>query len=1186
MLKLYQNIGWGKFFFLPLLLFAFKSNALSAQDSSNISLDAHNISVERALILIERQTGYTFFYGKSVLDGETLVNISVKGETINEVLSKIFKSKRVTWRFNGKSIIITPKTQPLRNVVSWDSVPRINISGMVIDKNGIPLPGSSIYIKGESGGQIADQNGRFSINSVPRNAVLIVTSIGFESKQIKVSGQSFLSLQMDSLIRNINAVEVVSTGYQSIPKERITGSFVQLDSKILNRTPSTNILDRIAYVTNGLRFDPVGAGNTKYIIRGFSTINSNRQPLIVIDGFPYEEYPSGLEMVQRLNPNDVESITVLKDAAAASIWGARSGNGVIVVTTKKGQYNLKTEINLTANFTVTDKPDVYSLGLMGAKDMIEYERMQFQSGNFDIYDDLFTSVGYYPILPQAVEIMLAGRRGELSSAQVESKLEKLSQGNLAKDVSKNMLQSSMRHQYNLSIRGGSAKSNYYTSIGYDRDRMEQISSSSERFTVRTTNSNKLTNYLETTYFIDFSHSTSKRPLQTYDQFVPVSGYANQVSPYSSIISASGDHVAIPSPIDGLRSVYIDTISMAGLLDWHYYPLDEMRNARISNVNDNVRVGGNLKFRLIDGLNLQLSGQYNKSWATDELFQNRNSFFVRNQVNKFATIDPVSGALVYPFPKGALVSNLFQRLTGWNARSQIVYAKSFGDSDFNGIAGIEASEGRTEDNRSVLLGFNSETLTSIQVNFNTIYPVRPTGSGILSAYNPTGKSVMTKRFFSYYANASYSYLSKYVLTGSIRLDAANLFGVNVNNRRVPLWSTGFSWNIAGESFMQKVKFVNQLKARLTYGLNGNLNATVSSKPTIGYVAGSSNVYIRTPYAVLVNPSNPDLTWEKVRTINVGFDYSILRNRIFGTIEYYNKKGIDLIGPIFTEPTRGILYYNGNYATLRTKGMDIQVGGKILESRNNLNWTAILNFSSNSDKVLEYDDINPNISELSSNYLMPGSTIVGTSLNKFYAYKWGGLSAVDGSPQGILSDTTAPYGLVISDNNTKVSDLVNYGMAVPKYFGNFLNQISWKDISLSFNIRYSLAYFFRRRSISYGDAMMYWNGHADFANRWRKPGDEKVTNVPSAIVSNDEARETFYRQSSALVEKGDNIRMQDIALEYNFENLKMFGKDRTPIVVKAMVSNVGIIWRANRLGIDPENQVLPMRRSYTVSVGAKF
>ncbi|WP_126248128.1 SusC/RagA family TonB-linked outer membrane protein [Chitinophaga rhizosphaerae] len=1185
MIKLYQVKSWGKFLLLPLLFITIESRGLSAQDSSNVSIDANNISIEKVLIMIERQTGYTFFYGKPVLDGESLVNLSVRGATISEVLAKLFKTKKVVWRFSGKSIIIAPELKLSHNDVNIDTVPKVDISGIVQDRKGIPLPGSTIYIKGSGKGNVSDKAGNFFISGVPKNSVLLISSIGFDTKQIRVGNQTYIKVELDSIVRNINAIEVVSTGYQTIPRERITGSFVQLDNKLLGRTPSTNILDRISYVTNGLRYDPVGAGSTKYVIRGYSTINSNRMPLVVIDGFPYEEYPSGLEMVERLNPNDVESITVLKDAAAASIWGARSGNGVIVVTTKKGQYNLKTEFNVSANFTVTEKPRINSLNMMSGKDVIEFEKMQFQAGNYDIYDDLFTGVGYFPILPQAVETMLAGRRGELSAAQVESALGKLGQQNINDDVSKYFLQNSLRHQYNLSIRGGSAKASYYTSVGYDRDRTDQIGASSERFTVRSSSSNKLTQFLEAAYFIDYSHTAGKKPNLTYDQLVPLSGYVSQVSPYSALASTNGTPLAIPSPVEGLRSVYIDTVSNIGLMDWHFKPLNELRESKNSTTIDNVRLGGNLKFKVLKGLSVELSGQYNRSWATNNYYYSPNSYLVRNEVNKYADIDPMSGSLVYPFPKGSYISNLFQRLTGWNARGQVVYGKNWSNSDLNVLAGLEASEGRTEDSRSSMIGFNDETLTSVQVNYNTIYPVRPSGSGILSSYNPVGTSVMNRRFFSYYANGSYTYLSKYLLSASIRLDAANLFGVNVNNRRVPLWSTGLGWVISSESFMQSARFIDQLKIRATYGVNGNLNTTVSSKPTIGYVAASGNIYIRTPYAMLLNPSNPDLTWERVRTINLGLDYSFFKNRLYGFFEVYNKKGIDLIGPIFTEATRGVPSYYGNYATLRTKGIDVQVGGRIINNRD-LNWTSTINFSSNMDKVLDYDDITPNLSEISSVYLQSGSTIIGTSLNKLYAYKWGGLSAADGSPQGILSDTISSYNLVVADNNTKVSELINYGTAVPKYFGNILNQVSWKYLTLSFNIRYSLGYYFRRRSINYSELITFWNGHSDFTNRWKKPGDERSTNIPSAVVADDPARENFYRNSSILVQKGDHFRIQDVALEYTLDKWTLFGARKEPLVFKAMVSNIGVIWKANKLGIDPENQVLPMRTSYTIGLHTKF
>ncbi|WP_423737297.1 SusC/RagA family TonB-linked outer membrane protein [Chitinophaga caseinilytica] len=1162
------------------------ASALHRQDSGRINLQVIAQPVEAVMKLIEAQSGKTFYYGSKARPKNTAVTIQVKNARLAEVLDILFNGQSVTWKIGKEYIALMPADEapPEKGTLSADSIPTMRLSGIVISKDGSPIQGASVYSRSSRTGIVTDKAGIFSMSAVKKNDVLVISSLGFYPRQLKIGDKAYLEVTLDSAINEIQAVEVVSTGYQHIPKERVTGSFVLLDNKLLNRTPSTNILDRIRYVTNGLSYvggDIQSFTGTSYMVRGISTFNAGKKPLIVIDGFPYEEGDNPDDIVRRLNPNDVESITVLKDAAAASIWGARSGNGVIVITTKKGKLNSKPEVNVVANLTVTERPKLSRLPVISSTDAIAFEKRRFATGFFNDYDDSYPAGNYFPVVSPAVERMLAARRNEMSAAQLDAELAKLSGHNVWDDISGYMTRPALHQQYSVSYRGGKDRSTYYVSAGYDRTRAESVGNNSERFTFDVNNTNKIGKVVEVGYMVNYANTTDRAPFLTYKDLIPAAGGSNWLAPYTELKDAAGNALPIPNR-EGFRKKYTDTLRAPGLLDWNYRPLDELNEVRIKNRSDNFRIGLNVRLHLMKGLNMEIKGQMHKMIGREDQLFSQSSFDVRNNINKFSYVDPVTGNVKYPYPLGARLAIRNARQNTLNLRGQVNYDKGWDRHQLNALAGMEVSESKSENNLSTLYGYNEETLTSVPVNFAEAYATRPSGAGFLISPG-TGVNNYLNRFLSYYGNFSYVFDGRYTATGSIRWDAANLFGVNANDRRVPLWSAGLAWNILNERFMQHAANIDQLSLRATYGWNGNLLYAASALPVITYV-NTPNAYQLAPYAFIQTPPNPNLTWEKVETWNIGLDFSVLKRRLGGTIEYYQKHGENLIGNIVNDITKGFGNYFGNYASIKGKGLDVQISGIPVETPD-FNWRSIFNISYNTNKATKYDYIGASSTEDPSIYLVGSAPVVGRPLYEIYAYKWAGLNGENGDPQGYLADTVAPYNLLIRGRNTKPKDLARFGTRVPRVTGNFLNSVGWKGVLLSFNIRYSMGYYFQRPSIYYDDLLNAWNGHKDFAERWQKPGDEKVTNVPSESLGFNARRDLFYRQSSILVEKGDNIRLQDIALEYALP-AKMISRKISGITLRAMVANVGILWRANGKGLDPESLNYPIPRSYTFSANVRL
>lgn len=1144
-----------------ILLLSFESKA-SSQDSSSITIHVSNTPIELVLRQIERQTGYSFYYAKPTLDGNEQISVSLNRATLTLAMNAVLKGRNISWQLKDGGITLSKKLHVTE--LNTDTIPNLNITGVVTDKSGMPLQGATVTLRGQGRGQGTDSYGRFTFSNIPVNATLIVSSVGYDTKQIRLSGQSDVRISLDTLIREIQAIEVVSTGYQDIPRERSTGSFVKLDNKLLNRSVSTNILDRILNVTNSLRNETMGTNAVT--IRGLSTINANQKPLIVIDGFPYEEgFGASFQLaLNNLNPNDVESITILRDAAASSIWGARSGNGVIVITTKKGKYNDRLSLTINSNINIIEKPDLNKMNIIKSSDAIDYERYLFSTGFYNSYNGPFTPTYNYPVVSPAIEILLAQKRGILSQQQTDEQLKLLSNHDIRKDVSKFLLRTSVNQQYNINVSAGTDKSSFYASIGYDKNLASNIGNQNDRFTFRTDNSFKPIKNLELNTFIQYVQSKIDANGLDYLQFIANGG--RLMAPYTRLVDDQGNPVHISPNSGGLRTAYIDTVKVKGLLDWHYRPVDEIGNANNVTNSISARFGGNIKYTIVPGISAEIRGQYERTNANTENYYSPQTYLIRNIVNRFMFLN-TSGTPQYPVPNAGILDNTAQKSIAWNFRAMLNINKSWNNQQLSGILGLDTRETKSNLNQSRKYGFDPNKYTyTTNMDFKTVYTLRPSGAGstITDLSSLDGR---LNRFLSYYGNAAYKMLNKYTISGSARIDASNFFGIKANQRYIPLWSAGISWDIDQEEFFKKNVF-SQMKLRATYGFNGNLNNSATSLPTIRHSNGTSIYNSSQSFATLESPANPGLTWERVRMINLGLDFGLLASRISGSIDIYTKKGIDLIGPISISETNGFGSYTSNYASMSGKGLDLVLNALVVNR--SLKLFSTVSFSYNSDKILDYYN-QANLLKNGTAYVTGSLQEIGKPKYRIYGYKWGGLNPTNGSPMGIIKGNKVPFETVLGSTssvpNTQPEDLVYFGNAMAPFFGNMLNTLSYKSISISFNIVYKFGYYFRRPSINYSTLLTNWGGHGDFTYRWKKPGDELLTNVP-AIPSVQNNSYEFYRYSEVLIERGDHIRLQDLRISYDLQPKNKRTSPISTITVFTYANNLGIIWKENKAGLDPD------------------
>lgn len=1109
---------------------------------------------------LEKQTGMVFFYKSDLLNTAKTVTVDLKNLPIAKALDQLLKDQPLEYTIEGNTVFIKPKkVQPpaTANLIIENVNAAIDVHGVVKDETGKPVVGASVMVKGTNKGTTTNDQGEFNLNAVDEKATIIISAVNIETREILVGGRKELNLVAKTKISKLEDVEItaVNTGYQIIPRDRATGSFVNIDNALLNRKTSTNIIDRIDGVAAGLYVSGIANiasisrvpsdKNTGITIRGISTYRASTQPLIVLDDFPYEGE------LNNINPNDIESITILKDAAAASIWGARSGNGVIVITTKKGKLKQKMKVELNSSVTVIDKPDLfYAKNFLDSKSYIGVEQYLFNQGYFD---PLLADFVYNPALSPAVNILVRQKAGTISASDANTQLSALSQYDVRNDYTKYVYQKAINQQYSLGIKGGGNDMTYQLSIGNDNDRNTLLRNGYNRTTINSTNTYSPIKNLELTAGINYSQSKTLLNNNVGFGTFSANGYPyRSIIPYTKLADASGNPLAVTF---AYNDAYIKTIKSQGLMDWSYSPLDELRLGDNDTKIDDIVLSVGGKYKIIPQLSVQLNYKNEHESIRGNNYQSQETYYVRNLINQFGSYNSTTGVTTFNFPLGA-VSNLTN--TAWyvnNLRSQFDYNQSFGKNAITAIAGAEIRELRTESYTRTSLGYNKDNGTSVSnLNFAQAFSTNPAGSGNLPGLDGSVSGTLN-RYISYYSNAAYSYDNKYTLTLSGRKDGTNLFGAKPNDRITPLWSTGLGWTVSKESFYH-VKWLPNLKIRATYGYNGNIyNGSAFLTATYNNDASTGALVLTRPTA-----PNPELRWEKVRNINLGIDFGIKNNVIGGTIEFYQKEGRDLIQPTVLAPQTGFASYQANTATILIHGMDITLQSKNLGGI--FKWNTTLLMSVFKDRVTKYD------AARTSTSLMTTGGVVGKPLEGLFRYKWAGLDPLTGDPQGFLNGKISKdYTGII--NNFNPDSLQYSGSIVPTMYGSIRNDFSYKSFSISINIVYQLGWVtpVASTSLNYTDLLLSGQNQ-DYTQRWQKPGDERNTNVPSLVYPSYSDRNTFYQNSQILVQSADNIRLQDVRIGYDLPNTILRKLHATRATIYAYANNLGIIWRKNKLGIDPD------------------
>lgn len=1165
----------GRSFLLMLFLCLVVNTKAQQKNSNTINIPPGTYSYYEVFKQIEKQSGLRFVYNDVVIDDRKKTTTGFANKPLKEVLESLFSKNKIDFLIKGKAIILSPTetSQPLNLsyenggsvIPGSDTTVYPMVVGRVTDKGGAPLEGATVSVKGTSKITAVKEDGSFELKDVKKDAEITISRVGYKFYETKLEGDPKLSVVMSEDASVLEGATVVYTGFQKVSPNELTGSVTTISQAQLDQRVAPDIISKLEGITNGLVFhkDPF-TGKSSLRIRGESTIFAEASPLIVVDNFPYDGD------ISNINPNDVESVTVLKDAAAASIWGVQAGNGVIVITTKRGKLKTPLQVSITTNFTIQEKPDLHKAPIISPSEYIDFEEFLFSNGGYDA--DLIATDMH--VVSPIVEILALKRENKITEAEANEQIDAYRNKDVRNDLEKHIYQRSLAQQYQIALNGGSNKNTYYFSAGYDKSRPELKGNSSDRITINTQNTYAPINTIKLNVGIIYTESQNT---------IGTNGTIPNLYPYMELMDKAGNQLPIPQ----LRKTFEDTITNHGFINWQYFPLQERNyNTAKSKTND-LRLMTGINATIFKGLDFEFNYQLAQTFNNSNTETAPESYYIRNSTNRLAILSN-NTYIGSNYPAGGILKQTKNNQTSHYGRAALAYNNIWHNHKVSVLAGIELRENRSNFNRNTFYNYTAGDANFLIPNYYTTYTDFLSGSSnnigsVTSDFNYGGT---TNRFRTQFGNIAYTYSNRLILSGSVRFDGSNYFGVRTNNKVVPLWSTGLKFNIYDEA-LHKSSLFSLLSIRSSYGFGGNLAKNASAILTTKYLGNDG--YTGYPISAILNNPNPDLRWEKSGQLNLGADFSLKHLPISGNIEYYQKKGVDLIGESLLDPTTGVLSLMGNFSNLKTRGLDFQL--MTININRQIKWTSTLIFNYSSETVTKYD-VPVNASALAGQYniVIPE---VGKPLYRLFSYEFAGLDPTTGVPRAYIGDTLSAQ---LSDfqnlQKFNVTDLVYNGRTRPSCIGSIQNTIGWKGLSLSFNILYKLGYYFRRNSISYNSLASDWRGgHSDYSNRWKKPGDESTTNVPALIYPINSSNTTLYSLSNILVEKGDHIRLQFIQLNYSLNKNQIKALPINNLNFFFYANNIGILWRENKHSIDPDYAnptvgPLPNPRSFSFGIKASF
>ncbi|KKO88740.1 hypothetical protein AAW12_21240 [Sphingobacterium sp. Ag1] len=1112
----------------------------------NISIHEKSVSLRKVFSEINKQTGYSYVWAATTIDPDTKVNLTVKKESLGNALWKLLGDLDLDFEIKGKIIVVHEKSQQTQRSITNQLM---TVKGFIVDYNNRPLQGATIRVKGVPKGTVTDQHGYFEINGVSSNSFLDITMVGFAPFTIAAkSDLGTINLRaLDEQLEEVNIT--VNTGYQKISKERAAGSIAQVTAKDMEGRLQPNLLDRIDGLLPGLNLvrntsSPQNSKNNLGIeVRGRSTINAQAAPLIVVDGMPFEGD------LTAINPNDIAAITVLKDASAASIYGVRSSNGVIVITTKIGNAG-KTKIDYSNTLSFRGLPSRSYLNQMSSAELVNFQKEMFnyRSGDYAAIDPRKSMNDVYRILYDR-------KGGVISEEEMEKRLDVYRNRDRFSQMDKFLNTTRFDQQHNLAISGGSDRYTYHYSLNYT----QPGDYNKGRATNKELGFSLKNNFKFTDWFSLRANVLGKN--QNREGDIGFNFYDNYMGGKASYYLLENEDGSPAQWYNSKSQFEIDRLKALGLEDETYIPLNHVAAIHEKFYNKYINLNFAANFKIIKGLDFDLSYQSERTEGYNGTLNRKNAQSVVGMVNDATQIGK-DGLIKRNIPQGGQFAEQRNDVNSYTLRGQFNY--QYNSRDKHEIVAIAGAERRQINNRYTNIykyGYDESSLVYKGINEELFGIQIQNTQALFNSYSiskrETGFKDLVDRFVSFYANGSYTYDRKLTLSGSIRMDQSNLFGTNIKNQYKPLWSIGALYHLPKIDWEP----LDRWSVRATYGVNGNVPKD-NGPYLISRVNNNLNYFNGEMQAYIDSPPNPLLRWERTKVFNLGFDFSLFKDRLTTTLDIYNKKTADLLGNTPLDPTLGWDIVLLNYGDMQNSGIELGLNGKVIQGKN-FSWNSTLNFSYNKNKItnLYVEQNTPYY------YYYAPQNRVGIPMGSLYSIDYAGLNE-KGRPLARKADGS----LVETTQKLTVDDLIYEGTTVPPYTVSFRNGFKYKDLTLSFMFIFNGGHVMRGVHPEFLSKYAELNYNSNFdklwLNYWKNPGDESNPDIAPAFVSAASGNiSDIFNAAHKFVQKADYIKLRDISLSYSLPAQWIAPTKLSYVRLTGQVLNAWR-WVANKDNLDPE------------------
>ena len=1001
-----------------------------------------------------------------------------------------------------------------------------NISGVVLDGElkGETLVGATVAYKGASGtkGTITDQDGKFTISIPSSTKALTISYMGYETKTIAIQPNVDKYTITLSFARQ-NLDEFVVTGYQQIDRRKLTSAVTTVNISEETVGAVKNIDQALAGQVAGL--SSVAASGApgapiKIRIRGVSSINGVQEPLWVLDGIPMEgnEIPAIDNLndiddiyqtsIAGLNPSDIENITVLKDAAATAIYGARAANGVIVITTKKGKTG-RPIVNFSSKLTYSPRASIDRLNLLNSNEKVnleldllgsQYDYRQHKGGVANILDELGEFDTY--------------RNGGWNALSAEAQQRINGLRGINTDWNDILFRDVFNQEYNVSVSGGSDNAHYYASVGYYNEQGTVKGVENDRYNATLKTDFKLNDILTVGASVFANQRKQESYMTDAGGFTNPVYYSRMANPYFEPYDKEGNYI-YDTNVQGRES----EVPNFNIFEERANTSKERTDRSFMAIFDAI-----FKFNK----NLKLTTQYGLQHDNYTLtrYAGHNSYAMR-KVKEYATF-MIDGERKSIFPDGGMNKQTEAHTDQWTWKAMLEWNNRFNNiHDLELMGGTEVRHTETNVLTSSVYGYDKRTLTSQPVLFPT--------ENIAKNYPLHEESHTENAYVSWFATGSYTLLYRYTLGASIRFDGSDVFGVAKKYRYLPLYSLSGLWRAKEESFLRNIDWIDELSLRASYGLQGNID-----KNTSPYLIGTFDKTSVLPGHIeniisAENAPNPNLRWEKTRNVNIGLNLGVLNNRIRLNVDYYRRHSTDLISSRQLPLETGFASTTVNWASMENEGWEFAINTSNIKTKK-FSWTTSLNLGFNSNKIL-----NESVAE---NSTFPSRE--GYPVGAIFAYKTDGLDK-DGYPifvgkEGERLTATEFFRLNRFGASTLSAEeqrgLYTYmGTEEPKCSGGFINTFELGDWQLNLNFMFNLGMKVRVQpsySPTYFDRGQ--NTNKDILNRWTTTNTG--AKLPGLMVSTAERANEYthyseyntYSMLDIWVRDRNYCRLQSVRLAY--------------------------------------------------------